>query len=161
MAEILGMSSEDVIAILKLFIAAALGAIVGLEREYRHKPAGLRTHILVCIASCLFVTIGSGFYTTPDSFARMAAAIATGLGFIGAGNIFVSTQAEKTGDHPVQGLTTAASIWMVGAIGVCVGMGKYFLAVVASLLTVSTLLWISWDIKIEAKANGKKREEKK
>lgn len=161
MAELLGVSSDEIINILKLFIAAALGAIIGLEREYRHKPAGLRTHIIVCIASCLFIAVGSEFYTNPDSFARMAAAVATGLGFIGAGNIFMSERGELLGDHPVQGLTTAASIWIVGAIGVCVGVGKYLLSVAATLLTVGILLLISWDARIGSETDGKKPEKKK
>lgn len=128
-------SNQESIMILKLLIALLLGALVGIEREFRHKPAGLRTHILVCMGSCLFVSVWIDMIgISMDSAARLAAGVATGLGFIGAGNIM----AERTGT--VHGLTTAATIWMVGAIGVCTALGGYALATIASIITVIVLL---------------------
>ena len=136
------ISSEELTMILKILAALALGGVVGIEREFSHKPAGLRTHILVCMGSCLFVAIWMDLGNM-DSAARVAAAIATGLGFVGAGNIM----AEKTG--AIHGITTAASIWIAGAIGVCVALEKYFLAAAVALLTVAVLRWVKHEKKIK------------
>ena len=89
-----------------LLLAVALGGVVGIERERIHKPAGLRTHMLVCLGSCLFTIISTSFSTTP---AQIAAGIVAGIGFIGAGTIW----AEK---DKVQGITTAASLWATAAV---------------------------------------------
>lgn len=107
-----------------LLLAVVLGAFVGLEREAIHKPAGLRTHMLVCLGSCLFTIVSIGFSVDP---ARIAAGIVAGIGFIGAGTIW----AEK---DKVQGITTAASLWATAAIGLTAGIGDYPLAVIAALL---------------------------
>jgi len=107
-----------------LLLAVVLGAFVGLEREAIHKPAGLRTHMLVCLGSCLFTIVSIGFSVDP---ARIAAGIVAGIGFIGAGTIW----AEK---DKVQGITTAASLWATAAIGLTAGIGDYPLAVTATLL---------------------------
>ena len=136
------ISSEELTMILKILAALALGGVVGIEREFSHKPAGLRTHILVCMGSCLFVAIWMDLGNM-DSAARVAAAIATGLGFVGAGNIM----AEKTG--AIHGITTAASIWIAGAIGVCVALEKYFLAAAVALLTVAVLRWVIYEKEIK------------
>jgi len=103
--------------------------IVGFEREKAHKPAGLRTHILVCLGSCLFTIISLEFIVDP---ARIAAGIVAGIGFIGAGAII----AEQ---DKIVGITTAASLWITAAIGLTVGVGNYVLAVTATLLTLLTL----------------------
>lgn len=108
-----------------LLLSIALGAIVGVEREKSHKPAGLRTHMLVCMGACL-VTIVSSNYFGMDP-ARIAAGIITGIGFLGAGTIIASR-------GNVHGLTTAASIWIVGAIGLAVGAGAYALSIVTAVL---------------------------
>lgn len=101
-----------------------MGALVGFEREAINKPAGLRTHILVCLGSCLFTIASIGFSVDP---ARIAAGIVAGIGFIGAGTIW----AEK---DKVQGITTAASLWATAAIGLTAGIGDYPLAIVAAVL---------------------------
>ena len=113
-----------------LLLAVALGAVVGFERERIHKPAGLRTHMLVSLGSCLFTIISTSFSTTP---AQIAAGIVAGIGFIGAGTIW----AEK---DKVQGITTAASLWATAAVGITVGVGDYALASVTTLLVFIILI---------------------
>jgi putative Mg2+ transporter-C (MgtC) family protein len=104
--------------ILKITVAFVLGALLGLEREYRSKPAGFRTLIMITVGATLF-TILSGYITVaPD---RIAANIITGIGFIGAGVIF------KEG-MKVSGMTTASTIWIAAAIGMATGYGAYYLA---------------------------------
>ena len=108
--------------IVRLLLSALLGSIIGYERESQHKPAGLRTHVLVCVASCL-VTIVS-ITEFPEDPARLLAQIIPGIGFIGAGSIIAS--GEK-----VIGITTATGIFVTSAIGIAVGTGNYILAIVS------------------------------
>jgi putative Mg2+ transporter-C (MgtC) family protein len=127
---------------LHLIGAMAVGGVIGLERSYHGRPAGFRTHTLVCLASSLLmlVTLYQAKWlpagTSMDSFrtdpTRMAQGIMTGIGFLGAGVIF------KEG-LSVRGLTTAASIWITSALGVLIGIGFYFPAIVATILTVGVL----------------------
>jgi putative Mg2+ transporter-C (MgtC) family protein len=118
---------------LRLLLAAGLGAAIGLEREYRQKPAGLRTNILIAVGSALFTIVsialarGGG---TPD---RITAQIVTGIGFLGGGAIIRSGSS-------VHGMTTAATIWMNAAIGMAAGAGEYQLATVATVLTLVVLV---------------------
>lgn len=114
---------------LSLILAVAFGAVVGVEREITHKPAGLRTHMLVSLGSCLFTIVSVGFSVDP---ARIAAGIVAGIGFIGAGTIW----AEK---DKVKGITTAASLWATAAIGLTAGIGDYPLAAVVTFLVVIIL----------------------
>jgi len=116
---------------LSLAIALCLGAAIGLERELSDKAAGLRTNILICMGSCLF-SILSRVVAEGVPYAditRLAAQIISGIGFLGAGAIM------REGEH-VTGLTTAATIWSVSAIGVAVGFGHYALGAVAAVLTL-------------------------
>jgi putative Mg2+ transporter-C (MgtC) family protein len=115
--------------IFRLILAVFLGMIVGLEREKAHKPAGLRTHMLVSLGSCLFMIVSLEFSFDP---ARIAAGVVTGVGFIGAGTII----AER---DKIVGVTTAASLWVTSAIGLSVGAGNYVLASIASLLALLIL----------------------
>lgn len=108
--------------IVRLFVSAILGAIIGYERESNHKPAGLRTHVLVCVASCL-VTLVS-IMEFPEDPARLLAQIIPGIGFIGAGTIIAS--GEK-----VIGITTATGIFVTSALGIAVGTGNIILAIVS------------------------------
>ena len=119
---------------LKLFVSLALGGLIGLERETHGRPAGLRTHILVCLGSTLFTLCSYSIAGKTFDPARVSAQIVTGIGFLGAGTIM------RQGSV-VRGLTTAASIWTVAAIGmaVAIGGGMYLVAVLASLLVVITL----------------------
>jgi putative Mg2+ transporter-C (MgtC) family protein len=117
---------------LRLLVALALGAIVGLERERQERAAGLRTVTMVSLGSCLFTIIGAyGFPNTDPS--RVAAQIVTGIGFLGAGTIFLRKDL-------VRGLTTAATIWAVAAIGMAAGTARYFEAGFTTLLILGVLM---------------------
>jgi len=122
----------EVIMILRLLLAAALGAIIGYQRERAGKPAGLRTHTLICLGSALF-TIASIYGFVGADPSRIAAGIVTGIGFLGAGAIL------RTREHIV-GLTTAASIWAVAAIGLAAGAGLYLISAVTTAVIMIILL---------------------
>ena len=119
--------------ILRLLLAAALGAIIGYQRERAGKPAGLRTHVLICVGAALF-TISSlyGFGAAADP-ARVAAGIVVGIGFLGAGAII------RRGEGVVEGLTTAATIWAVAGIGLAAGAGLYLLSAVTTVVILIVL----------------------
>ena len=126
----------------RLALAASLGALVGLEREFAGKPAGLRTNILICVGAELLTEaslgIASGFATHELIRAdpgRIAAQIVSGIGFIGAGTILVARGS-------VLGLTTAATLWVVAAIGITVGIGAYVEAIGATVLVIAVLFLI-------------------
>jgi len=113
-----------------LLLAVALGGVVGIEREHAHRPAGLRTHMLVCLGSCLFTLMSASFGSQP---AQVAGGIVAGIGFIGAGTIW----AEK---DKVKGITTAASLWATSAIGLTTGIGDYPLAITVTLIVFAILI---------------------
>lgn len=119
--------------VLRLLMATALGAIIGYQRERAAKPAGLRTHVLICVGAALF-TIASlyGFGDVADP-ARVAAGIVAGVGFLGAGAII------RRDEGLVAGLTTAATIWAVAAIGLAVGAGLYLVSAVTTVLIAIVL----------------------
>jgi putative Mg2+ transporter-C (MgtC) family protein len=117
---------------LRLLLAAVLGAIIGFQRERAHRPAGLRTHILIATGAALFTLISTYAFPTADP-SRIAAGVVTGIGFLGAGTILHRTRV-------VEGLTTAASIWAVAAIGMAAGSGLYILSVVATVIVFIVLL---------------------
>lgn len=132
----------------KVLIASLFGAIVGFERELSKKPAGLRTHAIVAAASALLVGLAdplvSHFATEapPDALRtdpiRIIEAIVTGVAFIGAGTIF------RHSGHPVEGLTTAASLLLVAAIGVSVALGQLLLGALVTLLSLVLLRIVHW-----------------
>ena len=119
-------------AILRLALAAALGGAIGLEREYRHKPAGLRTNMLIALGSALFSILSVELGAAAGSPDRVAAQVVTGIGFLGAGAIL------RSGEN-VHGLTTAATIWVNAAIGMAAGLGSYVVASGAAALTLVVL----------------------
>lgn len=130
----------------RMAAALAAGGLIGLERSHRGRPAGFRTHALVCLASTLlmFVTAYEGHWFPQDAATRvvldptrMAQGIMTGIGFLGAGAII------KEG-FTVRGLTTAASIWITAAIGILTGVGFYFAALVGTILALGTLSAFRW-----------------
>lgn len=126
------MDPIDVLA--KLVIAAICGGIVGWQREARDRPAGLRTHMLVCLGATVY-GLASQLFAGPGSDpSRVAAQVATGMGFLGAGTII------RHGNI-VRGLTTAASLWAVAAIGICVAIGgdALWVASIATLIVLATL----------------------
>ncbi len=118
--------------ILKLVLAAVLGGLIGFERQIHKKPAGLRTHTLVCIGAALF-TIISTSSVDPSSVSRIAAGLVTGIGFLAAGLIFRE-------EDKVRGLTTAAELWVLAAIGISVGIGFYYAAIVATIIVLIILV---------------------
>lgn len=144
------MDPELLAITIHLLAALAAGGAIGLERSYHGRPAGFRTHSLVCLASSLLMLVtlyqrswlpGIPLETIRTDPTRMAQGIMTGIGFLGAGVIF------KEG-LSVRGLTTAASIWMTAAIGILMGIGFYIPAVLATTLTLITLSLFRW---VEAK----------
>jgi len=147
------MEREYFVILEHLLIALAAGGLIGFERSYHGRPAGFRTHALVCLASSalmLLTMYQSHWFSQPVTGnivldpTRMAQGIMTGIGFLGAGVIF------KEG-LTVRGLTTAASIWITAAIGILAGIGFYFPLVITTVLTLGTLSVFRW---IEAKVPG-------
>ncbi len=126
----------DIEMVIRLLVAAALGALIGFEREREHKPAGLRTHILISLGSALFTVISIyGFGVNGVDQSRIAAGIVTGIGFLGAGVILHGVRGAV-----VLGLTTAASIWATAAVGMAVGTGMYLIAAIAAAIIFLVLL---------------------
>lgn len=132
---------------LKLLLAAILGGIIGIEREFRDKPAGLRTNILICVGSTLFMSISTKIAELLGGDpTRIAAQIISGIGFLGAGAVLHS--------HGfVLGLTTAATIWVVAGVGMALGSGMYLVAVFTTAMSLVTLYFLSF---IEDKIQGRK-----
>jgi putative Mg2+ transporter-C (MgtC) family protein len=124
------LETEHIIQVCAAFTA---GGILGLEREYRSKPAGFRTIILITVGSCLFSILSASFINNAD---RIAANIVSGIGFIGAGVVF------KEGAS-VRGITSAATIWIAAAIGMCIGFKFYGLASLVVGLVLATLIILS------------------
>lgn len=122
----------------RLALAAALGGIIGLERELHRKAAGLRTSMLICMGACFFMLISIAAATHPeDDHTRIAAQIIAGIGFIGAGVIL-----RERGN--VVGLTTAATVWVEAAVGMGVGLGMYLTALYATGLVLLALTALGW-----------------
>jgi putative Mg2+ transporter-C (MgtC) family protein len=117
----------------RLLLSAGLGAVIGLEREYRRKPAGLRTNILIAIGSALFTILSISMTASTGDPSRVAGQIVTGIGFLGGGAILRNRDT-------VHGMTTAATIWVNAAIGVACGIGQYELATVTTALTLVVLV---------------------
>ena len=117
----------------RLVLATALGFVIGLERELAGQSAGERTHALVALGSAAFALLSITAFPGSDT-SRVAAGIVTGLGFLGAGTILKGEGAQ------VRGLTTAAGIWAVGAVGVAIGSGRYFLGLATAIIAGLVLL---------------------
>lgn len=136
---VLVVQSFDWTAAGQITLAAILGGIIGIEREWRGRPAGFRTNILIALGSCLFTVLSiRGFPLNESSAqdsARIAAQIVSGIGFLGAGALLQTRNKTK-------GMTTAATIWLVAAIGMSVGTGNYFLAVFTTILTATVLQFL-------------------
>jgi len=143
------MTSTDIL--LRIFLSVLLGGIIGIERESVNRPVGFRTHVLVCTGSTLTMLVSIYMFEkyralTSIDPARIAAQVVSGIGFLGAGTII------RVGPT-VKGLTTAASLWTVGSIGLAIGSGFYIAAIVATLFTFLTLISLS---RIEDFIIGKK-----
>jgi putative Mg2+ transporter-C (MgtC) family protein len=121
--------------LLRLAVAVAIGGLIGLEREYKGKPAGMRTNILICLGACLIMILSvetASRAGPPADPGRIAAQVVTGVGFLGAGTIIRSRVS-------VAGLTTAATIWFVAALGLVIGAGQFLMAGTGAALMVLTL----------------------
>ncbi|MCX7974692.1 MAG: MgtC/SapB family protein [Candidatus Aminicenantes bacterium] len=121
---------------LKLMLAIGLGGLIGLEREISQKPAGLRTNILICVGSTMMMILSQltlSVSSSPTESLRVAAAVITGIGFIGAGTIIQS-------QGMVHGLTTASTIWAVSGLGLVIGAGYHTVALIYTLIVLITLI---------------------
>jgi putative Mg2+ transporter-C (MgtC) family protein len=146
-------SREFARLVIRLIAATFLGALIGLQREMMGKPAGLRTHILVTLGTCVFVLGCSSFGMNSDGLSRVIQGIVTGIGFIGAGSILKIDE-----ERDIQGLTTAAGVWMTAAIGVTVGLGSLGLAIMGTILALIILTFVG---KIEFKVKKKQTKDAK
>jgi len=133
--------SQDIELVVRIIVGTALGAIIGYERDIHGRPAGLRTHALVALASATFMVVSThlayyqhyraGDFTSIDG-SRIASSVVSGIGFLAGGAIL------RTG-LTIQGLTTAAGLWLVAAIGLCAGAGMYVESVAATIIGVTAL----------------------
>ena len=124
-----GFVNLDIETVFQLLLALALGVLIGFERELKHRPAGLRTHMLVSLGATIFTIVSLSFDVEPS---RIAAGIVTGIGFLGAGNIIAHR-------GRIQGITSAATLWVVAAIGLSIGVGQYLLAIICALFIFAIL----------------------
>lgn len=133
---------ENSVIILRITLAILIGTIIGIEREIKNRPAGMRTHILVCLGACTISLIESCFIAglpadgnsnIAYSFGRLSAQVVSGIGFLGAGTILFS-------DRKVTGLTTAASLWNTACLGIAIGFGYYVIAIVGSIFVFVVLI---------------------
>jgi putative Mg2+ transporter-C (MgtC) family protein len=123
--------------VVRLLVAAILGGILGIERQYEHKAAGMRTHMLVAIGSALFVAPSLLHGVGAEHVTRIIQGVATGIGFVGGGAIL-----KLTDQHEIRGLTTAANIWLAAAVGVAAGAGWLVPAVLGTLLALLILYFL-------------------
>ncbi|MEM5811607.1 MAG: MgtC/SapB family protein [Candidatus Aenigmatarchaeota archaeon] len=117
--------------IIKVLVSLVLASLIGVEREMRKKPAGLRTHILIAVTATLYTIVSIKYF--PQDNARIISNILTGMGFIGAGTI-ISSKIK------VVGITTASTLWFIASIGVLVGVGYYLLALFSALIVLIILI---------------------
>ena len=131
----------EVQMVIRLLYAAVLGGVVGIEREVHEKAAGFRTHILVCIGSCVIMLTSMHIFDIYNGIAdvdpgRIAAQVVSGIGFLGAGTIIRSRVS-------IVGLTTAASLWSIAGVGLAVGSGLFIVSAFATVLILASLLVLS------------------
>jgi putative Mg2+ transporter-C (MgtC) family protein len=122
----------------KLLLAALLGGLIGLEREAKHRPAGLRTNLFICVGAAMFTLLSRQLAGVPSDYTRIAAQIIPGIGFIGAGSII-----HARGDL-VTGITSAATLFVVASVGMAVGGGLYAIAIFATVLILAVLLLLGF-----------------
>lgn len=141
----------------RLLAAAVIGCVIGIEREKKNRPAGMRTHVLVCVGAALVATLESflaadtlalnlshgGATGVAVSFGRLSAQVISGIGFLGAGTIFISRK-------KIAGLTTAASLWNAACLGLAVGMGYYLLAAAGCAIVMVTLTLLQRVVHVNA-----------
>jgi len=137
---------ETVRVVVRLLAALLAGGIIGLQREVSGKAAGLRTHILVCAGTALFVLAAVNTGMQQDALSRVIQGLVTGIGFLGAGAIL-----KVESKHQIKGLTTAAGIWMTAAIGVAIGVGRLGTAAIGTVLAWFVLAIL---IKLDKRIDG-------
>ena len=128
--------------VLRIVVAVLIGAVIGIDREIKNRPAGMRTHVLVCVGAALVSLIEQGYVadvvalglgsTVNASMGRITSTVVSGVGFLGAGTIFVA-------EHKISGLTTAASLWCTACIGLAVGAGYILMAVLSGAIVLIIL----------------------
>ncbi len=149
----------------KIILSAVLGAVLGIERARSGQSAGIRTNMMIAVASCLFTFMGAEVFsnegTGPRDTARVAAQVVTGVGFLGAGTLLQTK-------NKVRGLTTAATIWLVAAIGVAVGGGLYLGAIFVTVFAVLALIvlapisnWLQQEAKADQRIQKRREKEQK
>ena len=126
----------------RLIIAAILGGIIGLEREKLNRPAGVRTHMIVCLGSCLIMLLGEYMHRIDNTIdiTRLGAQVVSGIGFLGAGAIL------KDG-FSVRGLTTASTLWVVACVGLAVGGGFFSAGILTTIIVYSSLHFLGFTTK--------------
>lgn len=131
--------TEAIRDFIRMAFAAFLGGILGIDREMKHKTAGLRTHMLVSLGSALFILIPLQSNASIQDVSRVLQGLIAGVGFLGAGAIIKVLETHET-----KGLTTAASLWMAAAIGIAMGMGHGMTALLATVLAITILSLIPY-----------------
>jgi putative Mg2+ transporter-C (MgtC) family protein len=129
---------------IRLLAATFCGGLIGIQRESTRKPAGLRTHVLVSVATAAFIVACSASGMSSDGVSRVIQGIVTGIGFLGAGNIL-----KLSHEHEIKGLTTAASVWMTAAIGVVIGLGNLGIGLIVTVLALIILSLARFEHSIE------------
>ena len=139
--------------IVPVLLAVGCGTVIGIERQLMHKPAGLRTNVLICLGAAVFTIISERMAGEQDSITRIAAQIVTGVGFLGAGAVIQ----DRGGVH---GLTTAATIWLMASIGMACGARFYGLAIFSTILALVVLVGLGQVDKYigVGRDNGRKKE---
>jgi putative Mg2+ transporter-C (MgtC) family protein len=139
-------AQEAVRVVVRLVAALLAGGVIGLQRETSGKAAGLRTHMLVCAGTTLFVLAAIDIGMEQDAMSRVIQGLATGIGFLGAGAIL-----KVESSHQIKGLTTAAGVWMTAALGVAIGVGQLGTAAIGTVLAWFVLAVL---IKIDKRIDG-------
>lgn len=133
------VSSDDWSSLtIRLTLALLVGGVIGWNRQAAGKPAGLRTHMLVSLGAALFVLIPLMASTSSDTISRAIQGVATGVGFLGAGEILHQSR-DKSGKPNVKGLTSAATIWLTAALGIIAGCGFWQLSLLSTLMAIFIL----------------------
>ena len=139
------------VVVIRLLAATILGAVVGLQREWAGKAAGLRTHMLVSLGTAVVVSACGAIGMTTDGLSRVMQGIVTGIGFIGAGSILKLSQVRE-----IKGLTTAAGLWITAAIGISAGVGAIGLAAAATVFALIVLALETVEEKLEKNRKDRK-----